>query len=120
MAGLNVRYWAGMIWSVSTLSPRTYAFPAIDFCMVNCPSSVVRGPLSFVLSQRTKENGPRTPSNEIPRIGDGPGQGAGGDGQGAGEENTGLLVAHAAGKVAVGGADAAQGLVEPAESVARA
>src|SRR5689334_14529789 len=35
MDGLNVRYWAGMIWSVSTLSPRTYALPLIVFaCML--------------------------------------------------------------------------------------
>src|SRR4051812_48849170 len=33
MAGLNVRYWAGMIWSVSMLSPRTYALPRMTDCM---------------------------------------------------------------------------------------
>src|SRR5882762_4465907 len=32
--GLNVRYCAGMIWSVSTLSPRTYTLPVMDFFMV--------------------------------------------------------------------------------------
>src|SRR4051812_31006274 len=31
--GLNVRYWAGMIWSVSTLSPRTNALPEMICCM---------------------------------------------------------------------------------------
>src|SRR5580765_5427194 len=31
--GLKVRYWAGMIWSVSTLSPRTNALPSIVCCM---------------------------------------------------------------------------------------
>src|SRR4030095_8328849 len=30
MAGLNLRYSAGMIWSVSTLSPSTYALPDIN------------------------------------------------------------------------------------------
>src|SRR5206468_12427449 len=35
MAGLYVRYWAGMIWSVSTLSPRTNALPVIVCCMVD-------------------------------------------------------------------------------------
>jgi hypothetical protein len=30
---LNVRYWAGMIWSVSMLSPRTYALPRMVGCM---------------------------------------------------------------------------------------
>src|SRR3954470_17325782 len=29
MDGLNERYWAGMIWSVSMLSPRTYALPVM-------------------------------------------------------------------------------------------
>src|SRR5215470_16048045 len=33
MAGLSVRYCAGMIWSVSTLSPRTYALPVMVDCM---------------------------------------------------------------------------------------
>src|SRR5262249_40846596 len=32
-AGLNVRYCAGMIWSVSTLSPKTYALPVMVDCM---------------------------------------------------------------------------------------
>src|SRR5437588_1065737 len=31
MDGLNVRYWAGMIWSVSMLSPSTYALPRMAF-----------------------------------------------------------------------------------------
>ena len=31
--GLYVRYWAGMIWSVSTLSPRTYATPSMRVCI---------------------------------------------------------------------------------------
>src|SRR5437588_8692740 len=31
--GLNVRYWAGMIWSVSMLSPRTYALPVMTACI---------------------------------------------------------------------------------------
>ena len=31
--GLYVRYWAGMIWSVSMLSPRTYALPVMTCCM---------------------------------------------------------------------------------------
>src|SRR5262249_58917871 len=39
MAGLSVRYCAGMIWSVSTLSPRTYALPR----MVDC--NAIRDPL---------------------------------------------------------------------------
>src|SRR5919202_933126 len=33
MDGLKVRYWAGMIWSVSTLSPRTYALPRMTGCI---------------------------------------------------------------------------------------
>src|SRR5690242_12548275 len=33
MAGLYVRYWAGMIWSVSTLSPRTNALPEMTCCI---------------------------------------------------------------------------------------
>src|SRR2546426_1058729 len=33
MDGLNVRYCAGMIWSVSTLSPRTSALPVLVVCM---------------------------------------------------------------------------------------
>src|SRR5262245_57756739 len=32
MAGLSVRYCAGMIWSVSTLSPNTYALPVMVGC----------------------------------------------------------------------------------------
>src|SRR6476660_9509334 len=37
--GLYVRYCAGMIWSVSTLSPRTYALPLISFFIgVSFPS----------------------------------------------------------------------------------
>src|SRR5215208_1604489 len=31
--GLYVRYWAGMIWSVSTLSPRTNALPEMTCCI---------------------------------------------------------------------------------------
>src|SRR5258706_13009273 len=31
--GLNFRYWAGIIWSVSILSPRTYAFPVMIDCI---------------------------------------------------------------------------------------
>src|ERR1043165_5363175 len=37
IAGLNVRYWAGMIWSVSTLSPRTKALPDMVACMREFP-----------------------------------------------------------------------------------
>src|SRR5262245_6561931 len=33
IAGLYVRYCAGMIWSVSTLSPRTNALPEIICCI---------------------------------------------------------------------------------------
>src|SRR6266576_2113089 len=53
-------------------------------------------------------------------VGDFSPQCAGGNGQRAGEVNLGLLVPHAAGKVAVGGADATQRGVETAERVARA
>src|SRR3954466_8740919 len=54
----------------------------------------------------------------LARVGDLPAQRAGGHGERAGQVDTRLLVAHAAGEVAVGGADAAQGLVETAERVA--
>src|SRR5207245_11254157 len=56
---------------------------------------------------------------ELARIGDRPDDGAGGHGERAGQVHPRLLVAHAAGEVAVGGADAAQRLVEPAERVGR-
>src|SRR5713226_5420148 len=55
----------------------------------------------------------------ISRIGDDAGEGAGGDGQRAGEVNARFPVTHAAGEVAVGRADAAQGSIEPAKRVAR-
>src|SRR5262245_58741355 len=56
----------------------------------------------------------------LARVGDLTRQGAGRHGQRTGEVDAGLLVAHAAGEVAVGGADAAEGAVEPAKRVAGA
>src|SRR5207248_11777158 len=59
------------------------------------------------------------PSPQIlARVGDDAVHGAGGHGQRAGQEDARLLVAHAAGEVAVGRADAAHRAVEPAERVA--
>src|SRR5438093_201569 len=56
----------------------------------------------------------------IAGISDFAGQRAGGDGKRAGEVNAGLLVAHAAVVIAVGGADATQWGIEPAKRVAGA
>src|SRR5437588_4128305 len=33
--GFSVRYWAGIIWSVSMLSPSTYALPRMVACMAS-------------------------------------------------------------------------------------
>src|SRR5690606_8297430 len=59
-------------------------------------------------------------ADELAGIGDVAGQGAGGDGQGAGQVDAGVLVAHASGEIAVGGADAVDRLVESTEGVLRA
>src|SRR5262249_28839928 len=43
MDGSKVRYWAGMIWSVSTLSPRTKALPVmIGFKLMGIPWNKLR------------------------------------------------------------------------------
>ena len=57
--------------------------------------------------------------HQIPRVGDRAGDGTGRHGQRAGQEHLRFLVAHAAGEVAVGRADAAHRRVQPAEGVAR-
>src|ERR1700686_4317488 len=54
----------------------------------------------------------------FPRIGDLALERTGGNSQRAGQVDAGFLVAHAAGVITVGSADAAQGAVEPAERVA--
>src|SRR5262245_20785230 len=81
MAGLYVRYWAGMIWSVSTLSPRTNALPLITCCiggLVGRENEVVLGLRSLRVEQERKSTVPRTdpihrleppPATEQPLLG---------------------------------------------------
>ena len=49
--GLNVRYWAGMIWSVSTLSPRTKALPVMVCCISDSGRDRAR---SFIFDTRSR------------------------------------------------------------------
>src|SRR5581483_3705932 len=55
----------------------------------------------------------------VPWVRNDPCDRTGGDGQRTGEVDTRLLVAHAAGEIAIRCADAAERLIEPAERVAR-
>src|SRR5882724_7738125 len=98
MVGTRFRYCAGMIWSVSTLSPRTKTRPRMMALGV-----FMSGP----------------PVEELARIGDPPGEGRGRDGIGRGEVDLTLLRAHPPREVPVGGGDADLRPVDAAEGIFR-
>src|ERR1700722_4892300 len=85
------------------LSPSTYALPVMIFELFIA--------LSFV------GNGAEVSNHEIPRIGDRAHHRAGGDGQWTRQIYLSLFVSHAAGIVAIRRADAADRLIQSAESI---